>query len=126
MRAGLALAWVVLAALVALVACRGGASARLQGHWQGVRAEGVEPDVQAASDAFASSFSMDFDGNVFSLSTAKETQSGPYTVVKEDTNTVIITTGTDASEDRETFTLVDDKTLKWAITDGKLVVLTRR
>jgi hypothetical protein len=125
MRAGFAHAATMIGLLV-LEACRGGGPSKLQGRWQGVRAEGVDPEAQAASDEFATSLSMEFKGDVVSVATATEKQSGRYAVVNEDKGMVVIAIADDAGDERETFTLVDDRTVKWSIGDTKRIILTRR
>lgn len=125
MRAGFAHAATMIV-LLALEACRAGGLARLQGHWQGVRAEGVDPEAQAAGDEFAASLNMDFKGDVVTVSTGTEKQSGRYAIVKEDTGSIVIAIADAAGDERETFTVVDDRTVKWAVGDTKRIILTKR
>jgi hypothetical protein len=111
-------------ALLALGDCHGGA-ASLQGHWRGVRAEGVTPEVQAADDALAATLTLDFVGDMVTVMTPKERRSGQYSVVKEDEATVLLATGGPGGSGRETFIVVDTKTIKWAVGSGKLLVLQK-
>ena len=111
-----------LGGLVALGACRSGRAGRLVGHWQGFRSEGVETASQAAGDAVATAVSMDFTVETVTVTTPAEKRSGPYAVIQEDATTIVLATG-DAG--RESFTFVDEKTVKWAVSNGKVIVLRR-
>ncbi|HEY8040525.1 MAG TPA: hypothetical protein VIF15_12055, partial [Polyangiaceae bacterium] len=73
----------MLLALVALaVACHRGGSARLEGHWRGVRAEGVGAESQSAANAFATGTELEVKGDAITVSTPRDKQSGKYKVVK--------------------------------------------
>ena len=45
--------------------------------------------------------------------------------MREDKAQVTIVTDKDGPDDAQTFTLVDDKTLKWNVLDGKTITFTR-
>jgi hypothetical protein len=116
-----------LAALAALglCACGHGGSARLDGRWKGKNAEGVSPEAQAAANAFASEMEIDVRGDEITVITAHEKQSGTYKVLKEDKAQVTIVTDKDVPNDAQTFTLVDDKTLRWNVLEGKTITFGR-
>jgi hypothetical protein len=115
----------LLPLLAALVACHGG-SPRLEGRWRGVRAEGVPPEATSAANAFAASLELDVKGDAITVTTAKDRQSGRYKVVKEDKMTLVITTDKDGAAEPQTFTFVDDKTLKWAVLEGRAIVMVKQ
>src|SRR5580693_6074832 len=107
-------------------ACGGDGAARLQGKWRGVRTEGVGNDALAAANAFASATELDVKGDAITVTTPKDKQSGRYKVVKQDKATLVITTDKDGTDDPQTFTFVDDKTLRWAVLDGKSIVFAKQ
>jgi hypothetical protein len=114
----------VLLAL-ALSACGHGGSARLEGRWKGKAAEGVAPGAQSAANAFAAETEIDVRGDEITVTTAHDKQSGTYKVVREDKTQVTIVTDKDEPADTQTFTLVDEKTLKWNVLDGKSITFVR-
>jgi hypothetical protein len=115
------------AALVSLLAaCGHPGSARLEGRWLGVRAEGVPADVQTAANAFATATELEVKGDAITVSTPKDKQSGRYRVVREDKTSVVIATDKDGVEEPQTFTFVDAKTMRWSVLDGKSIVFAKR
>ena len=116
-----------LVALVALGvgACGHNGSARLEGHWKGKSAEGISPEAQVAANAFAAETEIDVRGDEITVITARDKQSGTYKVLREDRSQVTIVTDKDGPNDAQTFTLVDDKTLKWNVLDGKTITFVR-
>jgi hypothetical protein len=109
---------------VGLCACRPG-SARLEGKWKGRSADGVSPEAQSAATSFASDTEIDVRGDAITVITPRDKQSGTYKVVKEDRSQVSIVTDKDGPTDVQTFTFVDDKTMKWNVVDGKTITFTR-
>jgi hypothetical protein len=117
---------VTVAALATLAtACHHG-STRFEGRWKGVRAEGVAGDAVAPANAFATGMQIEVKGDTFTVSTPKDKQTGRYKVVKEDKSTLVITTEKDGPAEPQKFTFVDDKTLKWAVQDGKSIVFAKQ
>jgi len=114
-------------ALLALgiCACGHSGSARLEGRWKGRSADGVSPEAQSAANAFAAETEIDVRGDEITVTTAHDKQTGTYKVVREDKGQVTIVTDKDEPSDTQTFTLVDDKTLKWNVLDGKSITFTR-
>ena len=116
----------VLGALAILVgACHGDGAARLQGKWRGVRTEGVPGDAIAAANAFAAGTELDVHGDAITVTTPRDRQSGRYKVVKDDKVTLVITTDRDGPGDPQTFTFLDDKTVRWAAIEGKSIVFAK-
>jgi hypothetical protein len=126
-RAPLLVAFASLAALGALgPACHHDGAARLEGRWHGVRAEGLTGDALAAANAFATGTQLEVKGDAITVTTPKDKQAGRYKVVKEDKATVVITTDKDGPDESQTFTFVDDKTMKWAVLEGKAIVFQKQ
>jgi hypothetical protein len=113
---------IAVACALALAGCSGGGSSRLQGKWHGLRAEGVMPAALAAANAFAAGMQLDVKGDAITVTTPKDQQSGHYHVVKEDKVSVVITTDKDGPTEPQTFTFVDDKTLRWALDGGQTIL----
>jgi hypothetical protein len=122
----LALASLVGALLPMLAACHGDGAARLQGHWRGLRAEGVGTDAVAAANAFAMGTELEVKGDAITVSTPRDKQSGRYKIVRQDKTTLVITTDRDGPSDPQTFTFVDDKTVRWAVVEGKSIVFAKQ
>ncbi len=110
----------------ALPACRGGGSARLEGRWKGMKAEGVLPEAQARANDFAVQTELDVKGDTITVTFPKEKQSGKYKVVSETKSTVVIVTDRDGDADKQTLTFVDDKTLKWTVIEGKTITFAKQ
>jgi hypothetical protein len=111
--------------VLGLCACSRSGSARLEGRWKGKVAEGVSPEAQSAANAFAVETEIDVRGDEITVTTAHDKQTGTYKVVREDKAQVTIVTDKDEPSDTQTFTLVDDKTLKWNVLDGKSITFVR-
>jgi hypothetical protein len=109
-----------------LAACHGDGAARLQGKWHGLRAEGVENGAQPAANAFATGTELDVRGDAITVTTPKDKQSGRYKVVRQDKTTLVITTDEDGPSDPQTFTFLDDKTVRWAVLEGKSIVFAKQ
>lgn len=120
-RAALALALVTVAG-----ACHGSGSKRLEGHWKGARTEGVSLDALVAANAFAVRTEIDVKGDAITVTTPKDKQAGRYKVVKEDKTTLVVTTDKDGPTEPQTFMFVDDKTMKWAVLEGKTIVFVKQ
>lgn len=115
-----------IAALVgAIVGCSGVGASRLQGHWRGVRADGVGGDVSAAANAFAASVSIDVRGDSMIVTQGAHRQVGRYRVVQEDDTKLILTTDADGPLEPQTFVFVDTDTMRWDVLAGKGIVFAR-
>jgi hypothetical protein len=112
---------------MSLLGCKHAGSAKLEGRWRGIRVDGVTADLQAQADAFASGTELEVKGDDISVLTpaSKLKQSGKYKVVKEDKGTVILFTEGDGQNDAQTFTFVDDRTVKWTVVEGKTITLRK-
>ena len=116
--------WVpLIVAIPQLAGCRIAGSERLQGHWRGVRAEGVSPDAAPAANAFAAAMELSVKGDTIAVTTARDRQSGRYRVIFESATKLVIASDRDATP--ETFTIPDPQTLKWSVFDGKAIVFVK-
>ena len=113
----------LMLAIAQLAGCRVAGSEHLQGHWRGVRAEGVSPDAASAANAFAAGMDLSAKGDTLAITTPRERQSGRYRVIFESPTKLVITTEKDATP--ETFTFVDSRTVKWSVSDGRAIVFVK-
>jgi hypothetical protein len=109
-----------------LSACHGGGSARLEGRWKGLHADGVGPDALLAANAFAAQTEIDVHGDQITVTTPRDHQAGKYRVVREDKTQVAIATDRDRPDDAQTFTFIDEKTMRWTVLEGKTITLSRQ
>ncbi|HEY2517517.1 MAG TPA: hypothetical protein VGI39_41875 [Polyangiaceae bacterium] len=122
---GAARALLALGFCACVLAGCGRGSSRLEGKWKGKSVDGVAPEAQAAANAFAVETEIDVKGDAISVTTPKEKQSGTYKVVREDKGQVVIVTDKDGPDDAQIFTVVDDKTLRWSVLEGKTITFVR-
>ncbi|MBX3228723.1 MAG: hypothetical protein KIT84_08730 [Labilithrix sp.] len=115
---------VLLGTLLALAACKPSGSKRLEGHWKGIRAEGVDPSAQANATAFALSTEIIAQGNQIAVQT-QAGRSGPatYVVDKEEGATLVIHTDQAATE-TFTFTEKADQ-MTWHVDQTQTIVFRR-
>jgi hypothetical protein len=90
-----------------------------------VRAEGATAETLAAANAFARATELDFHRDFLTVKTPASTQSGRYQVVRQDATRVVITTDRDGPDKEQTFLLAGDRTMRWAVLDGRAIVLER-
>jgi hypothetical protein len=119
-------AFVVLTLLLTLSACKGGGSAKLEGHWRGTRAEGVRPEITEPANRLASEIEILAKGNQIAVSTSGKKQQSSYVVDSEDKSTVVIHTEADGAKAKETFVVAEDgKTMVWKLGDGRTIHFTK-
>ena len=121
----------VLAATAAFVmsfasACKHAGSARLEGRWKGTKADGVPAEAQVRANDFATQMELEVTADTITVKTSIDKQSGKYKVLEETKSVVVIATDKDAPDDRQTFTFVDDKTMKWSVMDGKTITFAKQ
>lgn len=120
MRSSLALA----ITFTCLAACGGkSGSAKLEGHWKGVRADGVDPVVANSGLTFALSTEIYAKGNQITISTPSQKTSGTYAVETEDKTSLVIRSDRDPTP--ETFTFADANTMSWRIDPNRSIVFQR-
>jgi hypothetical protein len=111
--------------LVLLAAGCKHAGERLEGHWHGVRAEGVGADQQVAANAFAVGTELEFKAGTLHVKTPKDEQTGKYKVTAEDKQSVTVTTDRDGLTDAQTFYFPDDHTMRWQVLEGKALTFQK-
>jgi hypothetical protein len=101
-------------------------SSRLEGHWRGLRAEGVDPAVQTQANVFATQTEIVAKGDQISITTpAAKNVSAKYSVEKDDKSSLVIRTDKDGSS--ETFAFEDDPTqMKWRVDERKSIVFKKQ
>ncbi len=112
-------------ALVLLAAGCKHAGERLEGHWHGVRAEGVGADQQVAANAFAVGTELEFKSGTLHVKTPKDEQTGKYKVTTEDKQSVTVTTDRDGLTDAQTFYFPDEHTMRWQVLEGKALTFQK-
>ncbi|MEI7893454.1 MAG: hypothetical protein WCI05_10195 [Myxococcales bacterium] len=114
------------ACLLVVAACACTQSSRLEGRWRGTRVEGVGRDVEAEALRFAGSMELEFRGDILTVSTTRERQSGRFRVVSNAPKSLVLVTDRDDPTEPQTFELVDDKTLRWSVLEGKTITFVRQ
>jgi hypothetical protein len=112
----------VLSLGLAASACHKGSS-RLEGHWRGIRADGTPPAVLGQATAFASELELVASGNRITVVSGGRERTIEYTIQKESGAELVVVLG---GADLETFTFVDDKTMRWAVTEGASVTFMKQ
>jgi hypothetical protein len=115
----------LFALLFAVSGCGHKGSPRLEGHWRGLRAEGVGSDVQQMADAFATGTELDVRGEAILVITPKGKQAGKFKVKSEDKTSITIWTDGDGPSDPQTFMFIDERTMKWNVLEGKTITFRR-
>lgn len=118
---------VAIAALSSSVGCKHAGSAKLEGHWRGVRAEGVAAGAQEAANAFATQTEITARGNQITVSTSQSKDlQGTYVVDEETKTTVVLHTDKDGPATKETFVFAENgKTMTWRIGEGRTIVFQK-
>jgi hypothetical protein len=86
--------------------------------------EGVAPEAQKVATDFATGMELEFKKGTLTIHTPKDTQTGKFTVVKDDKSAITIRADKDDPNDPQTFTFVDDSTMKWTVASGKPAAIT--
>jgi hypothetical protein len=108
-------------------ACGQPGSARLEGHWKGVRADGPVGDALVRANDFATKTELDMRGDRITVTyPSQETQTGRYRVLDETKQAVVIVTDRDGASDKQTFSFVDEKTIKWLVLEGKSITFAKQ
>jgi hypothetical protein len=94
----------VLALLFFALGCKHPGSAKLEGHWRGLKADGIPDTAQIAGNAFATGTEIIAQGNQIAIQTpAGRNPAATYFVDKEDPTTLVIHTDRDGSTETFTF-----------------------
>jgi hypothetical protein len=106
--------------LLVIAGCRRG-SAKLEGRWKGVRAEGVDPSAQIRAESFATSTEIVAIGDKIAIQTPNgRSPTSTYTVEREDATTLVIHTDRDPSAETFTFNEKGD-TMVWRIDETRRI-----
>jgi hypothetical protein len=116
----------IVAVALATVGCGSGAAARFEGHWKGVRAEGVAAAAEGAANAYAAGLDLLVHGDAITVASHKDKQSGRFKILKQYATSLTIATDRDGTGAPQTFVFSDDKTMKWMVLEGHAIVFTRR
>lgn len=117
----------VVAIAAVSVGCKRSGSAKLEGHWRGTRADGVEASAQDAANAFATRTEITAHGSSITVSTPQSKgQPGTYVVDDENKTTLVLHTDKDGPTSRETFSFTEDgKTMTWRLGEGRTIVFQK-
>jgi hypothetical protein len=112
--------------LATIASCRTPMSSeRLEGRWIGVRAEGPGAENVSAANAFASGVELEFRRNEIFVTAAHQAQAGRYELVKDEGDTVVITTDRDGPSRPHTFVFHGTDIVRWSVLEGRAIVFTR-
>jgi hypothetical protein len=104
--------------------CKHQGSPKLEGHWRGVRVEGVAPESQAGANAFAVGTELLAKGDQVAMAAPGQKRiQATYTVDSEDKNSLVIHTDKDGSQTL-TFS-ADGKTMTWAVDERRKMTFQR-
>lgn len=103
-------------------------SSKLEGHWKGLRADGVPAAVQDAANTFATQTEIVARGNQITVSTpGTKGQPTPFFVDSETPAVVLVHTDKDGAADKQTFSFTEDgKTMTWRLGDGRTIVFQKQ
>lgn len=117
-----------LALAIALaIGCKHPGSAKLEGHWRGLRADGVGGPTQEAANTFATQTEIVARGNQLTVTTpSAKGQVGTYVVDDENKTTVVLHTDKDGPQNKETFHFAEDgKQMTWQLGEGRSIVFKK-
>ena len=116
-----------LALGLAVAACGGAkGSKQLEGTWRGLSADGVSSDAQSTANQFAQTMQLEFKGDSLTVTANGTKQTSPFRVVKEDQTVVQLVPGTDTEGQAETFTLVDEQTMRWQVSGASTIIFRKQ
>ena len=116
---------VLTATLIILAACKPSGSKRLEGHWRGIRAEGVDPGAQSSATAFATSTEIIAQGNQIAIQTqAGRSPTATYFVDRDEGTTLVIHTDRDPATETFTFSEKADQ-MVWRIDQSHTITFRR-
>jgi hypothetical protein len=116
----------IVTGALASAGCGSGAAARFEGHWKGVRAEGVAGAAEDAANVYAAGLDLIVHGDAITIASRKDKQSGRFKILKQYAASLTIATDRDGTDAPQTFVFADDKTMKWMVLEGQAIVFTRR
>jgi hypothetical protein len=117
----------VLAVLLA-AGCSKGPQERLAGKWVGDRIDNVSADEVARATGWVKGTTLEFSGDKVTVTIpAEPARQGTFKVAKfEGDKMVIAVTRSDSpASDEATFTLLDEKSMRWDIGQSREILLVR-
>jgi hypothetical protein len=119
----------VLALFAVVTGCGKSPADRLAGKWVGDRIDNVSADDVARATGWVKGTSFEFAGdNVTVTIPAEPARKGAFNVAKVEGEKMILAVtrgGDNATPDLATLTMLNDKTMRWDIGDGREIVLVR-
>lgn len=125
MRTGVRLLIGAFVALTLVSGCRKSGRARLEGKWRGSRVEGVEESQQVAASSFAVQMELVFKGEEVSVRSPSGKQTANYEVTRDETDRITIITDRDGADHPQVFTVVNDHTIQWRLTERTSITFLR-
>jgi hypothetical protein len=105
----------MLVLALALFGCKRAGSPKLEGHWRGVRADGVPDSVQNQATGFATGMDIVAIGNQIAIKTpAGQNPVATYVVDKEDATSLVIHTDKDGTTETFNFSEKGD-VMTWRV-----------
>ena len=108
--------------------CSRGPEDKLAGKWIGDRIDNVSADQVARATGWVKGTSMEFSGDKLTVTVPTEpARRGTFKVAKADGDKLVlsIARADGPTRDEATLTLIDDKTMRWDIGQGRDIVLVR-
>src|SRR6266542_668830 len=106
--------------------CSRGPEDKLAGKWIGDRIDNVSADQVARATGWVKGTSMEFSGDKLTVTVPTEpARKGTFKVAKADGDKLVlsIARADGPTRDEATLTLIDDKTMRWDIGQGRDIVL---
>ncbi len=113
---------------LAVAGCSRGPEDKLAGKWIGDRIDNVSADQVARATGWVKGTSMEFSGDKLTVTVPTEpARRGTFKVAKADGDKLVlsIARADGPTRDEATLTLIDDKTMRWDIGQGRDIVLVR-
>ncbi len=117
-----------LAMLFLAVGCSRAPEDKLAGKWIGDRIDNVSADQVARATGWVKGTSMDFSGDKLTVTIpAEPARKGTFKVAKVEGEKMVLSVARSdgPTHDEAVLTLVDDKTMRWEIGQGREIVLVR-
>jgi hypothetical protein len=113
---------------LSMTACGHGPADKLQGKWVGDRIDNVTAEQLAAATAWVKATTFEFAGDKLTVTIPSEAaRKGTFKVTEAEGEKLVLSMSgkNGAARDETTFTLADQKTLRWDIGQNREVTLVR-
>lgn len=117
-----------LALLVLLASCSKSPEEKLAGKWTGDRIDNVSADQVARATGWVKGTTFEFSGDKLTVTVpAEPARKGTFKVTRLDGDKMVLSVARPdgPSQDEATLTLLDDKSMRWDIGQGREVLLVR-